>query len=231
MSEIIVATSTVEDGSMYDRNDDADPTVLANRERFLTAHSIQVDQTTRLGVNTVERDKVLHETDWCKYVEVTEQDSGRGMHGDKGLPCDALVTRDPNRALALAVADCIGTAIYDPTQSVLMVTHLGRQSLEQDGGKKSVEYLVEKYQSNPADLKVWMTAAAGKEKYPMWAFDNRSMKDVVFEQLAAAGILLANITDNPAETTEDLNYFSYSEWHHGRRENDGDHWIVAMMTD
>jgi len=230
MPEILVASSTVEDGSMYNRDDDADSDVLANRERFLTAHGIQVGQTTRLAVNAVERDKVQHETDWCQYVEVTEQDLGHGMRGDSGFPYDALITRDLNHALALAVADCIGTVIYDPTQSILMLTHLGRQSLEQNGGEKSVEYLVKKYQSDPAGLKIWMTAAAGKEKYPMWAFDNRSMKDVAFGQLAAAGILLANITDNPAETTEDPNYFSYSEWHHGRRPYDGDHWIVAMMV-
>jgi copper oxidase (laccase) domain-containing protein len=230
MAELIVATSIVKDGSMYNRHDLEDATVIENRERFLAAHDITMDQATFLEVDAANRDKVMHDTDWCRYVELDASNLGDGMRGKDGIRLDGMVTLDPNHALALAVADCIGTVIYDPKHHVLMMAHLGRQSLEQDGGIRSIEYLTQHHQSQPSELKIWMTPAAGKDVYPIWALGNRGMKEVALEQLAEAGIDPANITDNPVDTDKDPNYFSYTNFYNGRADVDGDHMIVAMMT-
>ena len=93
-----------------------------------------------------------------------------------------------------------------------------------------MQYLTEHYGTDPSELLVWLTPAPNKETFPIWALDNKGMKEVTFEQLTAAGITLEHITDNPADTVTDLNYFSYSEFLKGNRTEDGDYALVAVMT-
>jgi hypothetical protein len=230
MSSIKVAISTIADGSMLNRHHGSDPVIIANRERFLQKNGIDAEQTTRLKLALHDR---LNdgETDFCRYSEVSSTDKGAGMHDTNVIISDAIVTREPNHALFLPIADCVATAIYDPVRHVLMLSHLGRHSLEQQGAVKSVQYLVDHYGSSPADLLVWSSPAPNKEVYPIWKLDNQGMKEAWFEQMASAGILPEHITDNPADSATDLNYYSYSEFLKGHRSEDGDYGMVAMMTD
>lgn len=231
MTNLIVDISSVADGNMLNRHDPLDGEVIAARERYLQAHSITMDQCTRLRVNALQRDKVEHDTNWCRYFVVDAKDKGAGMRDDNAVIADALVTTEMNHALLLPVADCIGTVIFDPTKNVLMMTHLGRQSLEQHGAVRSVVFLTDTYGCNPKDLKVWMTPAVGKDVYPLWSMDHKSMKEVMFEQLREAGVRDENVTDHPAETDSDPNYYSYTNLVNGRTDVDGDHAIIAMMVE
>jgi copper oxidase (laccase) domain-containing protein len=226
-----VLTSQVIDGSMYNRKNPADPVIIKNREKFLEKFDLTVFDATRLNPNANQRAEVDHETDWCRYKEVDSSYKGSGMRQNDAFVADAIVTKDKNHALFLPIADCVGMTTYDPVQDVVMLSHLGRHSLVQQGGVKSIEYLVKKYSSNPSDLFVWLTPAPNKKVFPIWALDNKGMKEVVFEQLAEAGVKLENITDNPADTASDLNYFSYSEFLKGHRDEDGDYAMVAILTD
>lgn len=220
----VIAISTVKDGSMYNRNDMQDATVIDNRRQFLKTQGISLHQTMRLRVH-------YQTDDFCRYVFVDEKHRGEGMTNDIVPPADALITQTPGLALFLPVADCIGAAIYDAEHGVLALAHLGRHSLEQDGGRRIIEHLAHHFDSDPAKLQLWLTPAAGKDVYPLWAFDNKGMKEVVFEQFAAAGVLMENIVDNPAETTNDPNYYSYSEFLKGNRTEDADYAIVAMLRE
>ena len=127
------------------------------------------------------------------------------------LPADRNLHRIPHEVLALA--------------------HLGRHNLEQGGGHKIIAHLSHHYHSNPAKLRITLTPAAGKNEYKIWALENIGMKEATFEQLASAGVLQANIIDAPIETTSSADYYSYSEFLKGNRDEDGDHAIVAMMTE
>jgi len=231
MANPIVLISTAADGSMYKRREPFDAAVIENRAGYLGRNDIRMTDTTRLNPNANQRAEVDHETDWCRYVEIDSSSKRLGMQGDDSPATDALITKEIGHALFLPVADCVGTTIYDPTHHVLMLSHLGRHSLEQQGGIHSVEHLVKNYGSDPKELLVWLTPAPNKEVFPIWALDNKGMKEVAFEQMAAAGILLENITDNPADTATDLNYFSYSEFLKGNRTEDGDYAMIAMMAD
>jgi len=222
MSDPLVVISTVADGSMYNRHDPLDTKVINNRRTFLSKLGIELIHATRV--------KTVYEgDDYCRYHEVTLAQAGDGMQDNEVIVADGLVTRVPGHALILPVADCVGAVFYDPDQHILMLSHLGRHSLEQRGGVRSVEYLVQHYNVDPGHLKVWLTPAPGKDVYPIWALENKGMKEVTFEQLASAGILFENIVDNPADSTNDLNYYSYSEFLKGNRDEDGDHMMVAMM--
>lgn len=226
---LLVAISTVQNGNMYNRHDPLDPDVIENRRRYLSERGIDFNRTTRVNVSGGVRITEHHETNWCRYVDVDNTLIGKGMTDGHIVFADALVTNKPNVALFLPVADCVGTVLYDPVKQVVMVSHLGRHSLEQNGGVMSVQYLIDHYQSRPEDIKVWLTPAPNKEAFPIWALDGKGMKEATFEQLAAAGIRAENITDNPADTVTDLNYYSYSEFLKGNRPVDGDYAIVARL--
>ncbi len=219
---VAVALSTVADGSMHNRRDPLDPVVIANRERWLASQGIHPDTTTRLLIS-------YDGDNFCRYKEVGATEQSINMRGDDGFVADALVTRTPGHALFLPVADCVATVLYDPEHEVLMLTHLGRQSLEQQGGQRSVEYLARTYSSRPEALQVWLSPTINKDAYPIFSLDNKGMKEALYEQLAQAGVRLAQITDNDADTGTNDNYYSYSEYLKGNKPEDGCHAVVAAL--
>ena len=217
-----VAISTVDDGSMYNRHDSADITVYQNRITLLERLAVDPKAAVRLAAS-YDRD------DFCQYTVLADDQAGRGVIDTHPYPGDALITTTPGTALFLPVADCVGAVLYDPENKVLALAHLGRHSLEQLGGAKIVHFLVDTFGSDPRSLQIWLTPAAGKDVYKIWALDNKGMKEATLEQLFAAGVLQENITDSSAETTGDPDYYSYSEFLKGNRTEDGDHAIVAVM--
>jgi copper oxidase (laccase) domain-containing protein len=222
MTRLIVATSKVEDGNMHIAADKTNATVLSNRRKWLGPYGIDINGTTRVSV-TYDRE------DFCQYRTVQNTEKGDGMQ-DAGIePSDALVVTEPGHALFLPIADCVATALYDEDHSILMLSHLGRHSLEQDGGYRSVQFLIERYSTNPASLKVWLSPTPNKDAYPIYALDDKGMKEVVYEQLAKAGVLAENITDNTADTTTDPEYYSHSAFLKGAKTEDGRFAMVAMM--
>ena len=221
--QVIFGISTIKDGNMAISQDQANKAdVLNNRQAFLAKYDITPQNSTRVIVT-------YGGNDYCRYREVDNTSLGDGMFNGDGQPADALITRLPGQALFLPLADCIGAAIFDKKQNILMLSHIGRHSLEQFGASASIEYLVQRYEANPADISIWMTGAPGQQHYPLFAFNNRSMKDVVFEQFRSVGILDANINDNPADTSTDPRYYSHSEFLAGRQNDDGRYAVVAMM--
>ena len=110
-----------------------------------------------------------------------------------------------------------------------MLSHLGRHSVEQNGGYKSIKFLIDKYKCDPEELQIYLSPSAGRENYPIYAHDNCALKDLVLEQLQEVGIKDSNITDNTIDTTKDLNYFSHSEFLKGHRPTDDDYAIFAMI--
>ena len=220
--DLIVAISKTSDGNMLIAADKSNRKVIENRQKFLNANGIDINQTTRVST-------IYEGTDYLRYHEVNDSQKGDGMHNEKVITSDALVTTETNHALFLPIADCIGAVIFDPHKNILMLSHLGRHALEQNGGYESVKFLIDNYGSNPSDLQVWLTPAPGSKSYPMFAFENRSMKNVTYQQLKAAGVSLENITDDKTDTSKDMDYFSHSEYLKGNRPNDGRYAIVAMM--
>lgn len=217
-----VVTSTVSDGSLYNRKDMFDSTVINNRTKFFMKQGIKIDNAVRL--------KVQYETkDFCRYLTVTAKDKGKGVFDDNIQASDVLITQTPGLGLFVPVADCIGATFFDPVNQVLALAHLGRHSLEQNGAFKIVKHLEALYGSLASNMQIWLTPAAGASVYPIWALDNKGMKEATHEQLAAGGILIDNIQDNTAETTSDQRYFSYSEYLKGHRSEDGDHGMLAWI--
>ena len=221
---IIAAVSSTDDGNMkFGRGSDDD--TRFNRTAFLQANGIELPQTTLLQVT-------YDTTDFCRYKIVDDEHQGEGMHEPvSSLQADALVVTRPDHAIFLPLADCVGAIIYDPKNEIMMVSHLGRHSIEQNGATKSLQYLIDEFDSNPADLQIWLSPAAGAENYPLHAFANRGMQQVVVGEFLALGVPFQQIEVSDVDTTESDNYFSHSEFKAGYRDFDGRFAIVAMMRD
>ena len=217
----IIYVSTKADDSMKPLNS-TDAEVKQNRAAFLQKHGLQPRDTTLVNL--------LYEgADYCRYKTVDTAHKGDGIAFKSTLVVDALVTTQPGHALLLPLADCIGAVLYDPTQHVLMLSHLGRHNLEQYGGTESVKYLMKYHGVEPKNLQVWLSPAAGKDNYPLHAFGGRGMHEVAHEQLKASGVLPQNITTSPIDTTKNEEYFSHSEYLKGNRPTDGRFCVVAVM--
>jgi copper oxidase (laccase) domain-containing protein len=110
-----------------------------------------------------------------------------------------------------------------------MLSHLGRHSTEQFGATRSVVHLQDTYGTNPIDILVWMSPSPNGDAYPLWAFDDRSFKDVLFEQFCAAGVPKSSIEVSEIDTITDPEYFSHSEFLKGNRPTDGRYAIAAVL--
>ena len=229
MTSIKLFQSAVSDGSMLNRHDPDDSSVIENRRKFFDKHNVPFEKTIRLNTDLLKRATVDHETNYCKFIPVDLSNAGDGMNGDSLIVADAIVTTQKDLPLMLPVADCVGAVLFDPVNTVLMMSHLGRHSLEQKGAVQAVHYLKEHFQTKPEEIQVWLTPAAGKDSYKIWALDNKGMKEATLEQLAEAGVLSSNIQDDSRHTTEDETLYSYSEFLKGHRNEDGDHMIAAVM--
>lgn len=217
-----VYTSRKNDGSMKPVNGD-DVVIAQNRSSFLNKYGISPDSTTLLHL-TYGGD------DYTRYLTVGDDLKGDGIVRDSTIEVDAIVTTSPDHALFLPLADCIGAVIHDPAKNILMLSHLGRHNLEQSGGTRSIEYLVREFGTDPTNLTVWLSPAAGQENYPLFSFNNRGMHEVATKQLLTAGILAQNITVSPEDTTTSKDYFSHSQFLAGNRETDGRFAVVAIMN-
>lgn len=221
---LTVAVSAVEDGNMrFGRGDDNESRF--NRIEFLQSNDIEPTQTTLLNVT-------YDTTDFCRYQIIDEEHQGEGMHEPvSSLQADALVVTRPDHAIFLPLADCVGVVIYDSKNQIMMVSHLGRHSIEQEGATKSIQYLIENFETDPADLRIWLSPAAGGDNYPLHARGNRSMHQVVVGEFLALGVPFMYIEVSEADTTMTDDYFSHSEFKAGYRDFDGRFAIVAMMRD
>ena len=75
-----------------------------------------------------------------------------------------------------------------------MVSHVGRHSAEIDGARRSVKYLSARFNTDPADLKVWLSPGVGKATYPLHRFGGRGLQEVIVGQLQMAGVKKQNIS-------------------------------------
>lgn len=196
--------------------------VEQNRRELFERIGISPEQVTLVSLS-------YEKEDFRVYWEATSSHKGQGIVSDDIEPADALVTREKGVALFLPIADCCPAILYDKRQEILMLTHLGRHNIEQYGGQKSVDYLVKKYKSKTEDIIVWLGPAAGKETYPLFSFDNRSIHEVIIEQMTSVGVLSGNMEVSAIDVTKTADYFSHSEFLKGHRDSDGRFAAIAML--
>lgn len=210
---VVVVVSSVEDGSMKDGVDLMTPSAIKNRTDFLQKCGMQPDCA---AVHFAD----FSTDDYCIYEEA---------HTGLMSGVDGVSTQAIDQPILLPLADCVGAIIYDPEHHAIMISHLGRHSTEQFGGRKSVEYMTRQYGSKPQELLVWLGPSPNSNDYPLWSFGNRSFISVLTEQLQDAGVQLQNIEVSRIDTATNPDYFSHSQFLQGKQDIDGRYAVAAMI--
>ena len=219
-SDLLVAVSSKDDGTMLDRIRGRHVAeVLENRRRFCDQIGITYDEVV---YHVISYDQAQT---FDTIAEVTETDTVKC--NSEGIFADALYTETAGVGLFLPVADCIATAIYDPKRRALMLAHLGRHSTVAQLMSQAVQYFVE-CGSQAKDLQIWMSPSITQKNYRMDYFDHtndtnwhnfcRQTADGIYLDMQGfnrslavqAGVPADNIFISPIDTADDLHYFSHS---------------------
>lgn len=75
-----------------------------------------------------------------------------GMFNEKFIDTDGLVTNKKDKVLSLTFADCTPIYLFDKKQKVIANIHSGWKGTVKKIAKKSVEFMKEKFCSNPKDI-------------------------------------------------------------------------------
>lgn len=75
---------------------------------------------------------------------------------------DALITNIPNIAIGLNFADCVPIIFYDESKKVVACAHAGWRGTVQQIGIKTVQKMIERYNSKPEDIIALIGASIGK---------------------------------------------------------------------
>ncbi len=200
-NDVVIGLSTIADGNMKAVDPRDENEVAKNQKTFLSRTGFAPSETMMIWLD-------YDKTDFCRYEIVTKNAEHKNMRKIVGV--DGLATTAKNLAIFLPLADCLGAVIYDPKNHALMVSHLGRHSAEQFGARKSIEFMTNQFGTNPRDVRIWLSPTAGAKNYPLFAFDNRSLRDVNVRHFSQSGVLPEKISGGEIDTTTDENYFSHS---------------------
>ncbi len=192
--------------------------VLNNRKKFLG----------ELGVNP-EKCAVMSILDSDNIVSV-DINSNLGVGKNIVIRADALATSDKNIFLFLLTADCLPVIFFDPLQNILVLAHCSRKSTGVKLSEKVINFMKDKYKTNPADLIIGIGPGIHKESYIKetdsiseersreWknflhkSPDNQIAIDIVGYnryQLVSAGVKEENIEVSDIDTAADSNFFSH----------------------
>ena len=82
--------------------------------------------------------------------EIKDEDPGTFTNDFKDV--DGLVTDQKNKILTIATADCIDILFFDTVKKVIANTHSGWKGTYQEISIKTVDKMVDKYDSDPKDI-------------------------------------------------------------------------------
>ena len=67
---------------------------------------------------------------------------------------DALFTRLPNICIGVTTADCVPILFFDPVIKIIATAHAGWRGTCSRIAEKTIDSLIEKFNSNPADIRI-----------------------------------------------------------------------------
>lgn len=214
--KLVIAYTEAGDGNMDERFSDRS-VVMSNRRKFFN----QFELNPRLVIEgkQIHSDRIL-----LLNAENTKMWVGTNIPG-----VDGFVTDQAEAGILLKLADCVPVVVYDPIHHVMGVFHVGWQGAVKQIHLKGLGIMQSAYQTNPADLVVWLGPNAQKccfvsEKQPdqisdpAWAaYISSSAKGYsvdltgfISAGLKLSGVKPGQITTDPRCTVEDPGLFSHT---------------------
>ncbi len=93
---------------------------------------------------------------------------------------DALITNEKGFVLCVQTADCVPVLLYDPINEAIAAIHSGWKGTAQKIVTKTIESLVDNYNTNPQNLIAGIGPSIGPDKYEVGS--------EVVEKMTAAGL-------------------------------------------
>ncbi len=78
---------------------------------------------------------------------------------------DGMFTSEKGLVLNIKIADCAAILIYDEANEVIMGLHSGWRGTSHNIAAKGIELLINQYKSDPAELLIYISPAAGGDVY------------------------------------------------------------------
>ena len=215
MESLTIGVSTVADGNMAEKWGNK-VKVKSNREKFLKKMGINYKDCVSASLLGGTEINLIGSEDKKKYVEG-----------------DALITAEKGLGLFMVTADCLPVVMFDKTNNILALVHLGWKGVNGRLAIKVIKRLSD-LGSKPEHIKVWIGPGARKGTYKKWekgweefvhtvgenmnewkdfiedTDDGKKTLDLVgyvLKQLRDSGII--NVEVSPIDTVADHNYFSH----------------------
>ncbi|MDO8429504.1 MAG: polyphenol oxidase family protein [Candidatus Daviesbacteria bacterium] len=148
--EILVATSTKDDGNMSLVKGDPKQ-ALKNRKQFLKQLGVSLDEIVSM--------QAVHGTD---LLFVRKNEKGRGSKSNSNAPeIDGLITKESGVYLFLLTADCLPVALFDPQKQVIGLIHAGRAGLVKGILSSTISKFIKDFKSDPKDILVYIAPSIG----------------------------------------------------------------------
>lgn len=139
---------------------------------------------------------------------------------------DALITRQPELALMVMIADCIPALLFDEGNNIVAVAHAGREGVFKNIIGKTVLMMKEEFNSNPSNIKVSLGPSIrsccyevgneiiqeAKNKFGEKYIKNDKSLDLIgiaTDQLLKSGVIRDNIETIDKCTCCNKDYFSH----------------------
>jgi polyphenol oxidase len=144
-------------------------------------------------------------------------------------PCDVLATQEAHRGLMIQHADCQATIIYDPKQHVVANVHCGWKGNILNIYEKTVEFMKDKFGSQPENLYVGIAPSLGpnasefkdyKTSFPehFWEFQVQNSYFNLWE-IARQQLIKAKVLPEHIEIAELCTYHCSTDFFSYRKEN------------
>ena len=117
---------------------------------------------------------------------------------------DALITDQPQIALALNFADCVPIVLFDPIKKVIAIAHAGWRGTVAKIGPKTVERMIENFGSKPEDIIALIGPAIGKCCFEV----KEDVKKKLVESIDDVGLVSPTYLEawqNKSQTSKPLN--------------------------
>lgn len=193
------------------------PSVLKRRQGVFTKLGLDLNRTVFIKCQQADQYKIVDSSDVGKGVKDFES----------GLLLDALITTERGLTLALLIADCLPIILYDPTNQVIALVHVGRNGAEKGLLQKVISVLVEKYTTDVKRLVMFIGPGILADSYVLDKVDKMDtrkwgnyiseydygyhidLKNFVLSQAQQAGVLDKNMEMVDINTYVDANYYSH----------------------
>ncbi len=159
--------STVDFGNQGLHVGDIAEKVIENRKRL--ADFIEVDPSHLTSA------KQVHGTN-IKIVELEDRGKGAFDYEEAIDDCDGLITKMTYIPLFSFYADCTPIYLYDPVEKIIGILHAGWKGTLNNIAGKSVDLVVEKFNSKPENL-IYIIG-------PAISLDNYEVSEEIIDQLA-----------------------------------------------